>query len=193
MPCLRNLQPPQYASCTNAAVDNPENTLALMTVCCQGHLLLMTWLLPYPTPTPPPQVWFCNWYWEGLMNKTGMLHASFAWVTSVTLTAPSKFTAPRLSPTIGHRQPTGPSAPFPGSPASKKACQESDQSLRDLQDDYRTAVQHSLPISSSKEKTHSSEAVAEEKDYICFFTCATTRVVRLVVVTDFSIQTFVLA
>ena len=42
MPCLRNLQPPQYASCTNAAVDNPDNTLALMTVCCQGHLLLMT-------------------------------------------------------------------------------------------------------------------------------------------------------
>ena len=41
MPCLRNLQPPQYASCTNAAVDNPKNTLALMTVCYQGHLLLM--------------------------------------------------------------------------------------------------------------------------------------------------------
>ena len=121
MPCLRNLQPPQYASCTNAAVDNPKNTLALMTVCCQGHLLLMPWLLPYPTPTPPPQVWFCNGYWEGLMNKTGMLHASSAWVTSVTLTAPSKFTAPRLSPTIGHRQPTGLSAPFPGSPVSKPA------------------------------------------------------------------------
>ena len=37
------------------------------------------------------------------------------------------------------------------------------------------------------------EAVAEKKDYICFFTCATTRVVHLVVVTDLSIQTFVLA
>ena len=37
------------------------------------------------------------------------------------------------------------------------------------------------------------EAVAEKKDYICFFTCATTRVVHLVVVTDFSEQTFVLA
>ena len=42
MPCLRNLQPPQYASSTNAAVDNPKNTLALRTVCYQGHLLLMT-------------------------------------------------------------------------------------------------------------------------------------------------------
>ena len=30
-----------------------------------------------------------------------------------------KFTAPRLSPTIGHRQPTGLSAPLPGSTASK--------------------------------------------------------------------------
>ena len=28
------------------------------------------------------------------MNKTGMLHASSAWVTSVTLPAPSKFTPP---------------------------------------------------------------------------------------------------
>ena len=37
------------------------------------------------------------------------------------------------------------------------------------------------------------EDVAEKKDYICFFTCATTRVVHLVVVTDFSVQTFVLA
>ena len=37
------------------------------------------------------------------------------------------------------------------------------------------------------------EAVTEKKDYICFFTCATTRVVHLVVVTDLSIQTFVLA
>ena len=53
------------------------------------------------------------------MNKTGILHASSAWVTSVTLTAPSKFTAPRLYPTIGHRQPTGLSAQFPGSLASK--------------------------------------------------------------------------
>ena len=30
------------ASCTNAAVDKPKNTLALMTVCYQVHLLLMT-------------------------------------------------------------------------------------------------------------------------------------------------------
>ena len=150
----------------------------------------LTAILPW---LPRHKYGFATDHWECLMNKTGMLHSSSAWVTSVTLTAPSKFTAPRLSPAIGHRQPTGPSAPFPGSPGSKKACQESDQSLRDLQDDYRTAVQHSWPISSSKEKTHSSEAVAEEKDYICFFTCATTRVVRLVVVTDFSIQTFVLA
>ena len=37
------------------------------------------------------------------------------------------------------------------------------------------------------------EAVAQKKDYICFFTCATTRVVHLVVVTDLSIQTFALA
>ena len=37
------------------------------------------------------------------------------------------------------------------------------------------------------------EAVAEKKDYICFFTCATTRVVHLVVVTDFSVQTLVVA
>ena len=37
------------------------------------------------------------------------------------------------------------------------------------------------------------EAVAEKKDYICFFTCATTRVVHLVVVPDFSVQTFFLA
>ena len=37
------------------------------------------------------------------------------------------------------------------------------------------------------------EAVVEKKDYICYFTCATTRVVHLVVVTDFSVQTFVLA
>ena len=42
MPCLRNLQPPQYASCKTTAVDNPKNTLALMTVCYQGHLFLMT-------------------------------------------------------------------------------------------------------------------------------------------------------
>ena len=35
------------------------------------------------------------------------------------------------------------------------------------------------------------EAVVEKKDDICFFTCATTRVVHLVVVTDFSVQTFV--
>ena len=37
------------------------------------------------------------------------------------------------------------------------------------------------------------EAVAEKRDYICFLTRATTRVVYLVVVTDFSVQTFVLA
>ena len=37
------------------------------------------------------------------------------------------------------------------------------------------------------------KAVAEKKDYICFFTCATTRVVHLVVVTDFLVQTFVVA
>ena len=37
------------------------------------------------------------------------------------------------------------------------------------------------------------EAGAEKKDYICFFTRATTRAVHLVVVTDFSVQTFVLA
>ena len=48
-------------------------------------------------------------------------YASSAWVTSVTLTAPSEFTAPRLSPAICHRQPTGLSAPFPGSPALKPA------------------------------------------------------------------------
>ena len=37
------------------------------------------------------------------------------------------------------------------------------------------------------------EDVAKKKDYICFFTCATTRVVHLVVVTDLSVQTLVLA
>ena len=37
------------------------------------------------------------------------------------------------------------------------------------------------------------EAVAEKRDYICFLTRATTRVVYLVVVTDFSVQAFVLA
>ena len=36
------------------------------------------------------------------------------------------------------------------------------------------------------------EAVAEKRDYICFLTRATTRVVYLVVVTDFSVQAFVL-
>ena len=35
-------KPPQYSSCKTAAVDNPKNTLALMTVCYQGHLFLMT-------------------------------------------------------------------------------------------------------------------------------------------------------
>lgn len=90
------------------------------------------------------------------------------------------------------------------------ACQESDQSLRHLQDDYRIAVQRSWPISSSKEKTHSSRTIysfwrrlyksfihprscSQKRDYICFLTRATTRVVYLVVVTDFSVQTFVLA
>ena len=37
------------------------------------------------------------------------------------------------------------------------------------------------------------EAVAEKRDYIYFFTRATTKVFYLVVVTDFSVQTFVLA
>ena len=37
------------------------------------------------------------------------------------------------------------------------------------------------------------EAVAEKKDYIRFFTYVTTRVVHLVVVKDFSVQTFVVA
>ena len=37
------------------------------------------------------------------------------------------------------------------------------------------------------------EAVAEKNDYICFFSCAITRVVHFVVVTDFSVQTFVVA
>ena len=36
------------------------------------------------------------------------------------------------------------------------------------------------------------EAIAEKRDYICFLTRATTRVVYLVVVTDFSVQAFVL-
>ena len=37
------------------------------------------------------------------------------------------------------------------------------------------------------------EAVAEKRDYSYFFTRATTKVFYLVVVTDFSVQTFVLA
>ena len=37
------------------------------------------------------------------------------------------------------------------------------------------------------------KAVAEKRDYVCFFTRATTRVENLVVVTDFSVQSFVLA
>ena len=92
------------------------------------------------------------------------------------------------------------------------ACQESDQSRRHLQDDYRISVQHpdpSLRILPKKRLTQAEpftvsdvdftralyirEAVAEKRDYICFLTRATTRVVYLVVVTDFSVQTFVLA
>ena len=92
------------------------------------------------------------------------------------------------------------------------ACQESDQSRRRLQDDYRISVQHpdpSLGIIPKKRLTQAEpftvsdvdftralyirEAVAEKRDYICFFTRATTRVVYLVVVTDFSVQAFVLA
>ena len=79
-----------------------------------------------------------------------------------------------------------------------------------MQDDYRIAVQHPdtslLPkkrLSQAEPSTVSDvdfaralyirEAVAEKKDYICFFTCATTRVVHLVVVTDLSVQTLILA
>ena len=89
-------------------------------------------------------------------------------------------------------------------------CQESDQSLRHLQDDCRIAVQHPDPSLLPKKRLTQAEpftvsdvdfsralntrkAIAEKKDYICFFTRATTRVVYLVVVTDFSVQTFVLA
>ena len=90
------------------------------------------------------------------------------------------------------------------------ACQESDQSRRHLQDDYRTTVQHPDPPLLPKKRLTQAElftvfdvdvsralntrkAVAEKKDYICFFTRATTRVVYLVVVTDFSVQALVLA
>ena len=90
------------------------------------------------------------------------------------------------------------------------ACQESDQSRRHLQDDYKIAVQHPDPCLLPKKiltqaepftvsdidftsALYIREAVAEKRDYICFFTRATTRVVYLVVVTDLSVQTFVLA
>ena len=88
-------------------------------------------------------------------------------------------------------------------------CQESDQSRRHLQDDYRIVVQHPDPSLLPKKRLTQAEpftvsdvdftralyireAVAEKRDYICFLTRATTRVVYLVVVTDFSVQAFVL-
>ena len=95
-------------------------------------------------------------------------------------------------------------------PAGRQRVKKADQSRRHLQDDYRIAVQHPDPSLLPKKRLTQAEpftvsdvvfsralntrkAIAEKKDYICFFTRATTRVVYIVVVTDFSVQTFVLA
>ena len=69
------------------------------------------------------------------------------------------------------------------------ACQESDQSRRHLQDDYRIAVQHPDPsLLPKKRLTQEEPFTVSDVDF--------TRALFIreaVVVTDFSVQTFVLA